>query len=439
LGGNRADANGNRVASSLHSDGYETGVGNRLLSDGTYNYEYDDEGNLISQTEIATGAVREFEWDYRNRLVAVIDKNQANSETQRVEYTYDAFNRRITKAVDTNPQDAVAAVVTHFVYNQDDVILEFVDNDGTAGTNEPVLNLRYLHGPAVDQVLAQEEADSSILWHLADNLGTIRDLVDNSGAVVNHITYDSFGNIISETDSTVDTRYLFTGREFDAETELYYYRSRYYDATLGSFLGEDRLGFAGGDTNLYRYVFNNPVSFSDPTGEVLPAIVIGGGILVGGIVGGISNVIQGKGFGSGFASGAIGTAVGIGVGAFAGPVAGGAAGGAAGNITGQLLGGKPFSAGELGRETFMGGALGPLGGILGRTPKLKGEGFLQKMGQQGASSAIGAGVSAGADALLSDSPGNQPGNQNTDCAQPTPPTPPPEPNYPSPLPEPHYP
>lgn len=259
------DANGNRITSNIHGNGYVTGQGNRLLSDGKYNYEYDNEGNLTKQTEIATGKVQELTWDYRNRLVAMVDKDATGKETQRVEFTYDAFNRRIAKSVDTNPQDTTPAVVKQFIYDRSNVLLEFVDSDG-AGANQPVLDKRYLHGAGVDQVLAQESA-GNVVWHLTDHLGTIRDLVNNSGAVVNHFVYDSFGQVISQTNSAVNSRYLFTGREFDSETGLYYYRARYYDQTTGRFLSQDPIGFAGEDTNLYRYVFNNPLSYTDPTGE----------------------------------------------------------------------------------------------------------------------------------------------------------------------------
>ena len=60
--------------------------------------------------------------------------------------------------------------------------------------------------------------------------------------------------------------FTFTGREYDAETGCYYYRARYYCPGTGRFLSEDPIGFRGLDTNFYRYVLNNPVRFSDPTG-----------------------------------------------------------------------------------------------------------------------------------------------------------------------------
>ncbi|MFM6603607.1 MAG: RHS repeat domain-containing protein, partial [Dolichospermum sp.] len=144
--------------------------------------------------------------------------------------------------------------------------------------NQPVLDTRYLHGAGVDQVLAQESA-GNVEWHLTDHLGTIRDLVNNSGAVVNHFVYDSFGQVISESNPVFDTRYLFTGREFDQEIGLYYYRARYYDASTGRFLSEDPIAFNGGDANLYRYVMNDPVAKTDSTGLIWDTIADIGFIL----------------------------------------------------------------------------------------------------------------------------------------------------------------
>lgn len=54
---------------------YQTGPGNRLLSDGTFNYQYDNEGNMVTKMEIATGMRTEYGWDYRNRLVQVVVQN----------------------------------------------------------------------------------------------------------------------------------------------------------------------------------------------------------------------------------------------------------------------------------------------------------------------------------------------------------------------------
>jgi RHS repeat-associated protein len=127
--------------------------------------------------------------------------------------------------------------------------------------------MRYLFGPNVDQVLAQQDGAGHVLWLLPDYLGSIRDLVDNSGTVRNHIIYDAFGRVIFQSNPAVTTRYLFMGREFDAETGLYYYRARYYDPVARRFLNEDPLRFKATDRNLYRFVRNSPITFVDPTGK----------------------------------------------------------------------------------------------------------------------------------------------------------------------------
>jgi len=126
-------------------------------------------------------------------------------------------------------------------------------------------------GPAIDMNVAIEEMNSNgtsagVLWALADHQGTVRDVIDDSGVVQNHIKYNAFGDIESQSDDTVDYRFSYTGREFDSETDLYYYRARYYDADNGRFISEDPKSFDAGDANLYRYVGNNPANGVDPSG-----------------------------------------------------------------------------------------------------------------------------------------------------------------------------
>jgi RHS repeat-associated protein len=90
--------------------------------------------------------------------------------------------------------------------------------------------------------------------------------ISSQGNLLNHLVYDSFGNIQSQTNSAVNFRFGYTGREFDAETGLYYYRARYYDPQTGQFIGQDPLSFGAGDSNLYRYVGNSPTNLTDPSG-----------------------------------------------------------------------------------------------------------------------------------------------------------------------------
>ena len=252
------DANKNRVSSHTHGTGYATGPANELLSDGTYDYQYDKEGNLALRTDVTTGESREFVWDHRNRLAEVVDRDNAGNEMHRIRFTYDVLNRRIAQTF-----AGATSTTTHFAYVGMDVWLDYIDADGN-GPQASELAVRYLHGPGIDNVLAQETA-AGLQWLLADNLGTIRDVVDNNGNVLNHIVYDSFGNIIDQSNPNFATRFGFTGREFDLATGLHYYRARYYDAAVGRFLARDPLGFADG-ANSYAYVGNRATGARDPLG-----------------------------------------------------------------------------------------------------------------------------------------------------------------------------
>lgn len=106
---------------------------------------------------------------------------------------------------------------------------------------------------------------ANTFYYHKDGLGSVVNLTDGSGNLVMGYTYKSFGEIFSES-GTLAQPFTFTGREYDPESGLYFYRARYYDPRAGKFLTKDPIGFAGGDVNLYRYVFNNPVKWVDPLG-----------------------------------------------------------------------------------------------------------------------------------------------------------------------------
>jgi RHS repeat-associated protein len=247
------DANGNRTGASV-----QTGKSNELLSDGTSNYVYDREGNLIQKTAIATGAVTQYTWDYRDRLTQVVPKDGTGAVTEEVDYTYDVYNDRISASVQVGAPGSQAPVVQRFVYDGTNIALQF--NGAGALTD------RYLYGPAVDQVLADESGSGKISWLLGDDLGTVRDVIDSSGAVLDHIGYDSFGRVVGQTNPSAAPLFGFAGQVLDQATGLQYDQARYYDPSTGRFLSQDPSSFAGGDANLYRYVGNAPTDGIDPTG-----------------------------------------------------------------------------------------------------------------------------------------------------------------------------
>jgi RHS repeat-associated protein len=241
------DANGNRIGNS-----FVVGANNQILSDGQFNYTYDKEGNLATKTNIATGTLTTYNYDFRNRLIEVVDTNASGNATQSVEFKYDAFNRRISKTV--NGQ------TTYFVNDGDNLWADL----NQAGQ---VIS-RYLPGADVDELIACYRPGEGTSWYLTDRLGTIRDIANAVGNLANSIDYDSFGEILGQTNPSAGDRFTFAGREFDSETDLYYNRARYYDANLGRFISQDPIGFAGQDSNLYRYVGNNPVNASDSFGFI---------------------------------------------------------------------------------------------------------------------------------------------------------------------------
>jgi RHS repeat-associated protein len=248
------DANGNRT-----NAGYTNSTNNRLTGDGTFTYNYDNEGNRTKRTKTTTGEVTNYSWDYRNRLTRVEERNNSNQLLKSAIYTYDIFDRRLSKTVDPDGAGTLPAIVERFIYDRDHILLSF---DGNSN-----LTHRYLHGAMLDQILADDRGNN-LTWMLTDNIGTVRDIVNNSGAVQNSLKYESFGKIASQTNASVETRFGYTGRELDSESGLSYYRARYYDPAVGRFISEDPISFVGGDVNLYRYVGNSPVDGIDPMGTI---------------------------------------------------------------------------------------------------------------------------------------------------------------------------
>jgi len=123
-----------------------------------------------------------------------------------------------------------------------------------------------LPGVGIDEFLTRTDVVAGITSNfLTDALGSPVAVTDNAGAVQTEYTYEPFGKTTPGGASN-SSSYQYTGRENDG-TGLYYYRARYYQSELKRFISEDPIEFAGGDVNLYAYVLNSPVNFTDPSGE----------------------------------------------------------------------------------------------------------------------------------------------------------------------------
>jgi len=92
----------------------------------------------------------------------------------------------------------------------------------------------------------------------------VYEVCDDAGTTQTSYTYEPFGNTTVSGQASGNS-FQYTGRENDG-TGLYYYRARYYHPSLGRFIREDPLGFAGGDVNRYAYILNAPTNDKDPTG-----------------------------------------------------------------------------------------------------------------------------------------------------------------------------
>jgi RHS repeat-associated protein len=263
------DINGNRNMSGYT---YNTSYTNEITSDGTWDYTYDANGNITGKVNIASGVSWTYGYDNRNELVQAKEFDASSTLVLEADYKYDIYGNRIEQAV---TQSSVTTVQRYAIDGWNPAKSNPVGNEDydvwadLDGSNN--LETQYLRGDSVDQILGRVDVSGGSgtgNWSLTDSQGSVRDVIDNTGAVKDSISYDAFGNITTEYDATYRGRYAWTGRELDIETALQYNRERYYDSTTGRWISQDPLGFDAGDSNLYRYVNNAPTSASDPSGLV---------------------------------------------------------------------------------------------------------------------------------------------------------------------------
>jgi RHS repeat-associated protein len=151
---------------------------------------------------------------------------------------------------------------TWTLYDGSDPIMDF----NSSGS----LEMRYLNGPTgdlVDSVLARESSSGTVAWYLPDRLGTVRDLINNSGAIIDHIDFSAFGTVLDQSDPSEGDRMMgFAGMELDSVTGMNLAVYRVQNPGTGRWTSQDPLSFTAGDTDLYRYVENAPDIQSDGIG-----------------------------------------------------------------------------------------------------------------------------------------------------------------------------
>ncbi|MBI5360599.1 MAG: RHS repeat-associated core domain-containing protein [Planctomycetes bacterium] len=248
------DAMGNRTqrrksvqgGPSVNTD-YAYNAANQLISEfagGTQtDYSYDDNGNLVQKQ---TGSdVTNYGFDSLDRMTSAV----VNGVTSL--YSYDVSGKRIRKNLVQSGQG-----VTEYWHQGDNVIAKFnpLAQTITATYNTPFL----------DENVSMNR-NGQTYYYMQDGLGSVRQLLNSSTQEpVNSYDYNAWGESVNEQELVPNT-FKYTGREWDNETGQYNYRSRYYNPANGRFNQKDTIGFDGG-FNLYAYVNNNPMKFTDPLG-----------------------------------------------------------------------------------------------------------------------------------------------------------------------------
>ena len=235
------DALGNWIATTHSGATFTTQVNgdNEYVSFADAAVLYDAHGN-IAETD-----GRRFHYDWKHRLVEVLD---ADTEQSIARYTYDAFDRRMTKSVSGEP--------IAYVYDGHHVIEEHAANGVRS----------FAYGPELDHAVVMEAPDHRAYYYVRNHRNSVVALVTSDGAIAERNSYSPFGSLQDEASlSTHGNPLGFTGRRWDAESGLWHYRARAYSDHLGRFLQRDPLGTIDG-INMYAYVGNNPLRFTDPLG-----------------------------------------------------------------------------------------------------------------------------------------------------------------------------
>ena len=232
-------------------------VDNEVTAIGTQTLNYDADGNTLNDGTFT------YAYDEENRLTKVT----LNSDSVVVgQYQYDALSRRVQKIADASG----TPTTTQYFYDNARIIEEQNSSMVTQAT--------YVYGNYVDEILTMNRGSQTYYYH-QNALWSVEAITNSAGTPVERYTYDAYGlvtvtngtftpvppNAWGTPHSAIGNPWMFTGRELDEETGLYFYRARYYDTGKGRFLQRDPLEYIDG-TNTYEYVKDRPTFATDPSG-----------------------------------------------------------------------------------------------------------------------------------------------------------------------------
>ncbi|MHC4633136.1 MAG: RHS repeat domain-containing protein, partial [Planctomycetota bacterium] len=246
------DSAGNRiqVIDNNSVTSYVTNNLNEYTSVDGYACTYDLNGNLTQR--ITAEGTFEYQYDAVDRLIAVSGPNQV------IEYAYDPLGQRIRRTSN--------GVVNNFIVEPMGLGNVVAEHDANG-----VVIAYYDYGYGL---LSRTEDFNSIAYYSFDALGSTSELIDQTGNILNSYTYDPFGISLGQSE-TLPNPFQYVG-EYGVMNEgdgLFFMRARYYQADIGRFISPDPLYYPVGDLNVYRYSMNNPLTYVDPEGEGLLALV----------------------------------------------------------------------------------------------------------------------------------------------------------------------
>ncbi|MEM7595051.1 MAG: RHS repeat-associated core domain-containing protein [Cyanobacteria bacterium P01_A01_bin.83] len=240
------DAAGNRIRNIDNgvTTEYKTNNLNQYTNAGTADYQYDLDGNLIYKSDGVNSWT--YSYDDQNLLVSVLEANGSLTE-----YEYDIFGNRIATVYNG---ERTEYLVDPFGYG--DVVGEY-DGNGN-------LTAEYTHGIGL---ISRTDSSNVAAYYDFNATGSAVGLTGTGGEVLNSYGYLPYGESLFESES-INNAFEFVSQWgiMEEANGLDFMRARYYLPSEGRFLNTDPIGLAGGDTNFYRYVNNNPLNLIDPSG-----------------------------------------------------------------------------------------------------------------------------------------------------------------------------
>jgi RHS repeat-associated protein len=251
------DGNGNRVTAPGLTASPAYDAQDRLTAYGACTYSYKPDGSL--QTKTCPDGMTTYDYDSFGNLRNVLLPNGTH-----LEYVIDGQYRRIGKKVcgtAINVSCSAGSLVEGFVYRSELQPAAWLNGDGS-------VKATFVYG--LKRNMPEYMVKGAATYRLVvDQLGSVRLVVDMStGAVIERIDRDEFGNLLTDTAPSAQP-FGLAGGLWDADIGLVKFGARDYDPKSGTWTTKDPLRFSGGHAYLYGYVGADPVNNFDPTGLLL--------------------------------------------------------------------------------------------------------------------------------------------------------------------------